>query len=337
MRKRNKTIRCAVVGYGGAFNMGRGHANWINQVPGMETVAACDLDKARLKVAEQELPGIRTYSSLTRLLKDPEVDLCVIITPHNLHAKQAIQCANAGKHVVVEKPMCITAAEATRMINAAKKHKVTLTVFHNRRHDGDFMAMRNLIQKGTIGDVFQIETGGGGYGHPGKWWRADKRISGGAFYDWGAHIVDWCLHLIPGKMESVTGVFQKRVWKDVTNEDHILALIRFANGATAEIQMSNLAAAPRPRWRILGTKGAILDEGGGKSFKVFGSMDGIRATAEVRHYESDWDAYYKNLGAHLLKGAPLEVTPESARRVIAVIEAAEKSWKSGKAEKVPFE
>jgi predicted dehydrogenase len=303
----------------------------------METVAVCDPDKARLKAAREELPGVRTYTSLTSLLKDRGVDLCVIITPHNLHAKQAVACANAGKHVITEKPMCITVAEANRMIAAAKKNKVTLTVFHNRRHDGDFMAIRDVIKKGLIGDVFQVETGGGGYGHPGKWWRADKRISGGAFYDWGAHIVDWCLHLMPAKIESVTGVFQKRVWKDVTNEDHILALIRFANGGTAEIQMSHLAAAPRPRWRILGTKGALLDEGGGKSFKVIGFMDGVRATGEVAYYKDTWDEYYRNLGAHLLRGAPLEVTPESARRVIGVIEAAEKSWKSGKAEKVPFE
>jgi predicted dehydrogenase len=337
MRKAAKRIRCAIVGYGGAFNMGRGHANWINQVPGMETVAVCDLDKERLKVAQQELPGVRTYTSLPSLLKDRDVDLCVLITPHNLHAKQAVMCANAGKHVVTEKPMCLTVAEADAMIAAAKKHRVTLTVFHNRRHDGDFLAMRDVIRKGIIGDVFQVETGGGGYGHPGKWWRANKRISGGAFYDWGAHIVDWCLHLVPSKIESVTGVFQKRVWMDVTNEDHILALIRFANGATAEIQMSNLAAAPRPRWRILGTKGAILDEGGGKSFKVTGFMDGVRATGEVAYYKDDWADYYKNLGAHLLHGAPLEVTPESARRVIGVMETAEKSWKSGKAEKVPHE
>jgi predicted dehydrogenase len=336
MKKVAKRIRCAMVGYGGAFNMGRGHANWINAVPGMETVAVCDPDKERLKAAQQELPGVRTYTTLPSLLRDPDVDLCVLITPHNLHARQAVQCLNAGKHVVTEKPMCITVAEADAMIAAAKKNKKTLTVFHNRRHDGDFMAIRDVIRKGVIGDVFQVETGGGGYGHPGKWWRADKRISGGAFYDWGAHIVDWVLHLVPAKIESVTGVFQKRVWLDVTNEDHIVALIRFANGASAEIQMSHLAAAPRPRWRILGTKGAIVDEGGG-SFKVHGAMDGIRATGDVAYYKSDWESYYKNLADHLLRGAPLEVTPESARRVIGVMEMAEKSWKSGKAEKVPHE
>ena len=117
--KPTNRIHGAVIGYGGAFNMGKAHANWMNAA-GIPTVAACDVDPARMEAARTDFPGIRTYSSVKALLKDEEVGLCVVILPHNLHARVAIQCAEAGKHVVVEKPMCITVKEADAMIAAAR-------------------------------------------------------------------------------------------------------------------------------------------------------------------------------------------------------------------------
>jgi predicted dehydrogenase len=333
-KKTRKTVRGAVIGYGSAFNMGRAHASWMNAA-GMLTVAACDVDPKRMEAAAQDFPTIRTYTDIKKLLKDDEVDLCVVILPHNLHAEVAVQCAEAGKHVIVEKPMCITVAEADAMIEAAKKSAVMLSVFHNRRHDGDYRALREVLQKGVIGDVFQIEAGGGHYGHPGHWWRADKKISGGAMYDWGAHFLDWILNLVPGKVAGVNGYFQKRVWMDVTNEDHTLVIIRFENGCVAELEQSSLDRAPKPRWRILGTKGALVDMGG-DAFTVHAELDGYPATLRVPYQKSDWQAYYTNIAAHLMGGAELEVKPEEARRVIAVMEAAERSAKSGKTEKPAY-
>jgi len=242
----------------------------------------------------------------------------------------------AGKHVVVEKPMCLTVEEATEMIEAAKRSGVTLTVFHNRRHDGDYMAIKEVIAKGLLGEIFHIEAYMGGYGHPGTWWRSNKEISGGLFYDWGAHIVDWTLNFYEGRrIQSVTGFFHKRVWMDVTNEDQVQALIRFDDGAVADIQMSNIARVGKPRWRILGTKGAITDEWKG-SFRVYTEVQGYPAEMEIQYKKSTWEEWYPNLAKHLLDGAPLEVTPESSRRVIEVISYAEKSAKSGKTEPVPY-
>jgi predicted dehydrogenase len=329
-----KRLHGAVIGYGGAFNMGKAHANWMNNA-GIQTVAACDIDPKRMEAARADFPGIRTYTDLKSLLQDKEVDLCVVILPHNLHAEAAIACANAGKHVIVEKPMCITVAEADAMIEAAKKNGVMLSVFHNRRHDGDFMAIREVIQKGLIGEVFHIEAGGGGYGHPGTWWRADKKISGGAMYDWGAHFLDWILNLVPSPVAGVNGFFQKRVWMDATNEDHTQAVIRFENGCVADLQISSLSAVGRPRWRILGTKGGILDEGNG-SLTVNVAHEGYVATIQVPYKQSNWQAYYDGIAAHLLKKEPLDVKPEEARRIIAILEAAEKSSKSGEVAKPDY-
>ena len=333
---RPKEIRCAVIGYGGAFNMGKAHSEWINAASGLRAVAACDLDPKRRAAARQDFPEFRTYARVGNLLKDPEVDLCVVITPHNTHARLAVQCAQAGKHVVVEKPMCLSAAEATQMIQAARKAGVTLTVFHNRRHDGDYKAIKKAIDDGRIGQAFHVEMWGGSYGRPGTWWRSSKRVSGGHFYDWGAHYVDWLLNVMaPRQVVGVAGRFHKLVWHHVTNEDHVEAWIRFDDGAVADVQFSSIACADKPRWRILGTQGAIVDRWGGQ-FELTSVVKGVPMRAEVRYQESDWPAYYQNLANHLLRGQELEVKPEEAARVISIMEAAERSSRSGKVEKVAY-
>lgn len=332
VRPRRGPIRCAMLGYGGAFNMGRTHSNFVNDTPGLKAVGACDIDPERLEQAEKDFPYFKTFGSLDEMLEDKAIDLVVNILPHNLHAPTAIQCLRAGKHVVLEKPFCITLREADAMIREANRAGVMLTAFHNRRWDGDYMTIKRIVQEGRIGEVFEIGCGAGGYRRPGEWWRSDKEISGGNMYDWGAHFVDWVLGLIPQKVASVTGFFHKKVWMHVTNEDHTRAIVRFTNGATADICLSSIAAAGRPTWRILGTRGAILDDRSVENgCKVITYENGSLVTSEVKWAETRWCEYYWNVADHLLCGDPLAVTPQQARRVIGVIECAERSSESAQA------
>ena len=126
------------------------------------------------------------------------------------------------------------------------------------------MVLRDLILKEQIiGPVFRIEAGFYGYGEQGTWWRANRKISGGAIYDWGAHFTDWILNIVPEKITSVSGFQVKNpAWKKYDNEDHSEYTLRFHSGCTVTLTMSNLSMSPRPRWRVLGTKGAIEDAGG---------------------------------------------------------------------------
>ncbi|MCE5199833.1 MAG: Gfo/Idh/MocA family oxidoreductase [Armatimonadota bacterium] len=330
-------VKWGIIGYGGAFNMGKLHGESINGCKGMRVTAVCDVDPARTAIAEQDFPGIKTYNNAKEMFKSNDIDCVVIILPHNLHYPVAMAALEAGKGVVLEKPMCITTQEATAMIELAKKKDVLLTVFHNRRHDGDYKAIREFIDKGMIGDVFRIEAFMGGYNHPGTWWRSIKEVSGGCFYDWGAHIIDWTLNLHHGhKIKNVTGFFHKRVWQDITNEDETQAIVRFDDGSVADITISSIAMAGKPRWRILGTKGAITDDWKG-SFKAFINVDGYPAEMEVKYQDGTWQNWYPNLAAHLLESKDLEVKAEEARRVIMVIDYAERSSKEGKSIDTPFE
>lgn len=222
---------------------------------------------------------ILTFASAEEMLAEDVVDMCVVITPHNTHANLAIQFLQAGKHVVTEKPMCLTYNEAEKMIQAARQNDLMLSVFHNRRWDGDFMAIKQCIDDGIIGEVFHIEAFFGDWSEPGDSWRADKKVSGGAFYDWGAHFVDWALNLVPeAKMETINGFFhQEPVWKEMTNEDQVQALVRFDTGCVADIQLSSVAFVSRPRWRILGSRGAIEDWWNQESFTVHTEIKGYPA------------------------------------------------------------
>jgi predicted dehydrogenase len=226
--------------------------------------------------------------------------------------------------------MCITTDEATAMIEEAKKRNVMLSVFQNRRWDGNFQAIKEFVDKGLIGEIFHLEMFGGSYSKPGNWWRSNKKISGGAFYDMGAHWIDQILNLIPGKIVGVTGFFHKLIWKDVTNEDQVEAVIRFESGAVADIQVSSISVIDKPHLRILGTKGGLLGD------KAVVLVEDMPAEIKIQFKNDDWAVYYKNIADHLFRGAELKVKPEQSRRVISVMETAEKSAKSGKTEKPPF-
>lgn len=324
-------IRCGVIGYGGAFNMGNLHLTSMARNPRMEVAAICELDEERRKVAAADWPQAKVYSRVGDMLKHADLDLATIITPHNTHAKLAVQCLNAKVGVVCEKPMAITSKEVKQMIAAARKNRVLLSTFHNRRWDGDFMVLRDLILKEKlIGRVFRVEAGFSGYGAQGTWWRSDKRISGGAIYDWGAHFTDWILNIVPEKIDSVSGYQVKnKEWSQYTNEDHSEYTLKFASGCTANLTISNLSMSGRPRWRVLGESGSIEDIGG--KFQVKALVGGRQMSAEVPFAESDWNAYYENVYRHILGRAKLVITPESAARVIGVLEAANISAQKGSA------
>jgi predicted dehydrogenase/type 1 glutamine amidotransferase len=331
-----KPTRAGIIGYGGAFSMGRHHAGQIRDA-GMQVTAVCDLDPKRLEVAREELgEEVSLYDNLIDLANSEDVDLGIVITPHNVHCANVLELVTCGKHAIVEKPFCITAEEATRMIEAARANGVMLSTYHNRRWDADFITIKHIIDSGMIGEVFHIEAYAGGYGHPGYWWRSHKPISGGAIYDWGAHFMDWILNLMPGKVESVYGFFHKRVWHDVTNEDQTQAILRFQGGRYADLQQSSIAAAGKEKWRILGTKGA-LHSTWEAPIHVTSFVRGKPEHIDVPYLQPEPYAYYRNIAEHLLCGAPLAVTPESARRVIAVLEGAEMSSKCGMPVEVPHE
>lgn len=347
------SIHCAVIGYGPMHNFGWAHCAWIDHTADLDLLAVCDLDPSRIEAAKQNWPWIETYNSTVEMYRRAEIDLVSIVTPHFTHCPLALEAFEAGKHVVVEKAMCLNVAEATQMIEAAKAADRTLAVHHNRRHDGNFRRIKQLVDEGAIGEVFQIDLTAGGYRDPEHGWYTDKSKSGGAFYFWGPHAVDWVLELVPGRIAGVTGFFHKLVWDHVSIEDQTRALLRFENGVVADVTWSHIMAAGERTWRILGTRGAIVDTAAGAttgyehqiSAPSGGSLKLItvdergerRQERDVPYLDCDWQSYWQDLADHLLRGERVPVSGETGRRVIGVFEAAERSSRTGCTEPVPFE
>jgi len=326
----DKKIGVGIIGYGGAFGMGKVHGEALNNQLGCKTVAVCDTDPERVKHAKTELgDSIRTYTKYQDLLADDKVDLVIIILPHNIHAEVCIAASEVGKHVVTEKPFCITLDEADAMIAAADKAGTMLSCFHNRRWDGDFRQMLSLIKAGEIGDVFHADAATGGFGMPNNWWRSSKPISGGVLYDWGAHYLDWLLNFIPRRIESVSGILHKNTWHNTSNEDYALVTIRFEGGVSATLEQGQLVAVPRAGWRILGTQGGLSNAHPGGEVTLTKHAHGSRGVATLDKWEPNWHSYYQNVANHLIMDEPLIVTADQARRTIAIFDLAEKSHAQG--------
>ena len=343
-------VRVAMLGYGA---IGLEHGTAISAVEGLEYALVCDRSEERLEQARQVFPAVQVCRDASQVADDPEIDLVIISTPPNTHASLAMQMLRAGKHVVVEKPFCLTTAEADALIELADERQRLLTVYQCRRWDPDYLAIRRIVEQGTIGAIFHLETFIGGYAHPCNYWHSHEPISGGVFYDWGSHYLDWILQLIPDRVVSVQGTEHKRVWHDVTNADQSSVRMRFAGGQEAEFLHSDIAAVLKPKWYILGEQGAIVGRWRHETVKtrrwsgdlieerlapsealpdlsvVTRAPDGLLHEQQVTLPPAPLYPFHINLANYLHCGEALAVPPQEARRNIAVMEAARRSVLSG--------
>ena len=353
-----RNIGVGIVGYGPLGGMGYHHGLGATRTDGIELVAVVDPSLERRKAAETDFPGVRTYAALGELVEDDDVEIAFVATPPAHHVPLTLELLRAGKHVACEKPLCLTVAEADRIIETATATARTLTVHQNRRWDPDFVAIRRAVSAGLLGEIFNVETFVGGFAHPCRTWHSDADVSGGAGYDWGSHHVDWVLQLMGGLPRIVQAQGHKRVWHDVSNLDQIRVRMAWPDGREAEFLQSDIAAVRRPKFYVQGTAGTLV--GSYRTITLESIEPGLGYVATQAHhaeapaellfarYESGHGisetrlpaaieqpfAFHRNLADHLHLGEPLAVTPASVRRVIAVLEAAQRSSTRGGAPEV---
>jgi len=340
--KKPSDIQVGVIGYGGAFNMGKGHLSQMKKA-GMSPRAVCEVDPERLKVAEEDWPGIETYSDLKTMLKKSDVELIVHITPHNLHYPLARQCVQAGRHVVTEKPFVMNTREADRLIELARKQDVMVSTYHNRHWDGWILRARREVEKGTIGDVHRVDLRFGGYNQPRDWWRTSKSVSGGVLYDWGVHLLEYALQVVPGNITEVSGFARCGYWEEQAggkspwmgdfNEDEATAVVRFDSGAMVELRVTHLDPVRHPPVSIHGSRGAyVIEQFGGHehgwTLYRANAKHEIK-TRQGKHPASEGHRFYRNIAAFLTGKEELIITPEWARRPIHILDMADQSARKG--------
>lgn len=305
--------RVAVIGFGLGLNQRLNHCDVIKKTPGLILHGICDLDVNRCTEA-RELYNVRVYPDIEKVLNDNEVDVVTVATPSHNHSDIALKCLDAEKHVVLEKPMCLTTKEADALIEASRQKRCLLTVRHNRRWDGDYLTVKKVIEDGTLGQIFSLDSSMNTLLKPSNW-RVQKEAGGGELYDWGSHLVDQVLLLIHSEPKSVFAAVDYRGW-NVEVDTYARLIIRFENGTVSEIETSNISWIPRPRWYVLGEKGNLVYWNG--KFRLRTSVE----DKEFLPIKGDEYEFYANVSDALNKGKELIVKPEEVRKVIALIEAA---------------
>jgi scyllo-inositol 2-dehydrogenase (NADP+) len=321
--------RWVVVGYG----MGAYHARLIQEVEGLTLHGVCDIEAAKRERAARDYPQTKTYSDFEKVLADEAVDGVVIVTPHNVHAEMAIAALKAGKHAITDKAMCLSVAEAKAMIAARDQSGKLLSTFHNRRWDSEFLTVQRLVEQGTLGRLYHIESCVTSYGQTGGW-RADRRQMGGWLYDWGAHTLDQILLLAKARPRQVYAFAHHRYDNPAAVEDYVHCAIVFENGLTAVTVIGYLNRIQVPRWYILGEHATLQADDFDRPVCVRGKIGGVEGELSVPLLKGDWKSYYQNIADSLAGRAQLIVKPEQLVPQIAVAEAAYRSIQTQQAVKV---
>ena len=341
-----------IVGFGG---MGNWHRELLRDFTEIRCAGIYDIDPARQALA-QEL-GLRVYDSLEELLGDDTIDIVTIATPNDLHREQAIAAMKAGKAVVCEKPVTLCLEDLQAMIDQANRSGVLFTVHQNRRWDEDYRTIRKLYEEKTLGEVFNIESRvHGSRGIPGDW-RGRKAQGGGMVLDWGVHILDQLLQMIP---ERIVSVYARMT--HVTNaevEDGFQIFLTYESGLTALAEVGTSHFITLPRWVMHGENGTALIEDfavngrivrvtnwDGKDAVPVRTAAGLTKTMAPRTEEtireealpkvsSDIHDFYRNVVEVLQGKAVSRIRHDELVRCMKLMEAAFRSAEKGQA--VPFE
>lgn len=210
-------------------------------------------------VADLELVATAGSADAAALLADPNIDLVVIATPNRSHYPLAEAALLAGKHVVVDKPLTVTSAEAVGLITLAAERERMLTVFQNRRWDGDFLTVQEIVASGRLGEIALFEAHWDRFRpaiKPG--WREVPAEGAGLFFDLGAHLIDQALILF-GTPEALTAdIGAQRAAADV--DDYFRLTLHYGR-LRVNLSAATLITAPRPRFAVFGTAGALVKYG----------------------------------------------------------------------------
>ena len=338
-----KTALCSFGMSGSMF-----HAPFIDVHPGFALYAVYERSTSN---AEAKYPGIKTYRSLESLLSDAAIELVIVNTPNDTHFSFAKDCLEAGKHVVVEKPFTVRVEEAEILIALAKKNNKTLSVFHNRRWDSDFLTVQDVVKKKLLGHIVEAEFHFDRFKdelNP----KAHKEVPGpgaGLLYDLGSHLIDQALQLFG---------MPKRIFADVSiirpisKVEDYMELILFYHNLRVRLKASYLVKEMLPSYVLHGSNGSFV--------KPRANVQEANLKAGISPISKDWseepdDAKgLLHIGTHgddtreyipSLKGnyltfydgiynairhdATLPVTAEEGMQVIEIIEAAYRSVELG--------
>lgn len=334
--------RALLIGYGfaGAWI----HDPLIRATPGIRVAGIVTRDRDRRALAHTRDVNVAVFDSAASAIASGEFDVAVVATPNDSHVELAITAMAAGMAVVVDKPLTADVGTATELVEHARAAGTALTVFHNRRWDGDYLTVRRLIDEGALGTVHTFVSRFDRWvPDPSPNWRdVDAVAGGGVLLDLGCHLIDQAI-LTLGPVTSVHAVLD-RDNPDRISEDRFALQLAHGPGVRSHLHASEHEGDPSTRFHVSGSEGAFVKRGkdiqeerilagelpvpgesGAEPPTRWGSLHRDDAGQPIETVVGDWTAFYRRLVSHLEGNGPVPVRPEEHIAVLEVIEAAQLS------------
>ena len=328
------TVKVGIIGYGtsGAFF----HAPMIDAVDGLQLTS---IASSRVDAIKHDYPDVNVTTT-DDLLSQPDIDLIVIAAPTNVHYELTKAALEADKHVVVDKPFVVTSREAKDLMALAKQKNKLLAVYQNRRWDGDFLTIQQLIKAGTFGKLNYFESHFDRYRptvDPSRW-REQAKPGSGLLYDLGAHLIDQALVLF-GKPDWVKADIAKQRPNAVV--DDYFHIIMAYDTLRVVLHTSSIVKAPGPRFTLHGDKGSFIKRGfdpqevllrkgkrpnddptwGEDDPKNYGTLTIDDNPQKIKPQSGDYREFYRQVYRSITQAEPFPVTSEQAIDLITLIES----------------
>ncbi|KAF9578162.1 hypothetical protein BGW38_006186 [Lunasporangiospora selenospora] len=358
MATQSSPVNVGVIGFGMSAQVF--HAPLISATKGLKLAAFVNRS-GKTPAISAKYADVKVYESHNQLFQDKGIDLVVITTPNTLHYSLAKEALEAGKHVVVEKPFTVTFEEGIELAKLARQHSLVLSVFHNRRWDGDFQTVQKLVraQSSTLGRLVSFESRFDRFRNFSKnGWRelGTAEEGSGMLYDLCSHLLDQALVLFGEPQYLTAHVSNQRQLANAPADDQFLVHLDYESGLRCTLGASMLARITAPRFRLMGMNGTFVKYGldvqedqlksgltpldsvyGHESESSWGDIDtqmNVDSTTfhikgKVDSERGAYNKYYENVLAAIRGDAPLEVTADQAAWVIHGIQLAIQSSKTG--------
>jgi predicted dehydrogenase len=319
-------LRAGIAGYGLAGEVF--HAPLIDAVEGIDVAGIVTTDPERRRRAGERYPDARVVPSIDELWDS--IDVLVVATPNRAHVPLGLQAIDHGVPVVIDKPLAPSADDGERLILASEEAGVGLTVFQNRRFDGDFLTLRRILDRGELGTVTRFESrferfrpslDGGGWRELG-----DPAEGGGLLLDLGAHLVDQARVLFGPPLRVYAELHKRRPGAQV--EDDVFVALEHDAGVRSHLWMSAVAPLHGPRFRVSGLDGGFASDGldPQESQLADGFQPGDPRYGEAEGLERGaYERFYEGVVSWLRDGAPAPVDPRDSLACMRVLEAARRS------------
>jgi 1,5-anhydro-D-fructose reductase (1,5-anhydro-D-mannitol-forming) len=313
----------------------------ILSAPSADLLALCDVNPKATARIREFAPGAQAFVELDEFLAWPELDAVYIATPNHLHLPLCVAAARAGKHVLCEKPMATTLADAQQMVDACAGHGVVYATAFDQRFHAAHQLLREKIKAGELGDITTVRIHYACW-TPTDWrpasddgahenWRVDpQKAGGGAFIDLAPHGLDLAQMLLDEELVEVACLLQRRVF-DYPVDDGAVLIGRFASGAllTHNVAYNCPDAFPRRTLEVVGTKAMArlhntLGQTPGGTFELVSAQTGevarveLDAKLDVSPFQNGVEAYSRCL----LEGRPFPFFPARDLHTMTIIEAA---------------